>query len=1408
MILEPAKLSPPGSSPGHAPLSDRVSGGWSVKILVALTLVILAASGLWFYRSQHRLALQNTWDRLEAAIDYNLKLVTDWRAAMVAEAARLSASPELESALRSTRPALEVIEKALLKLQSLNANNRFADLQLIGLDGKVRVSLSGRRGTTDTNAMQGLSLALHQLKPVIVQTIADEAGPNLAIVSPILAGSGSTSKPVGALVIAQDLRTSLEALIQNLPALNRSVECLVVQRDGDSAVWLNNTRVQTNAALRPRIPLREDRNPAVMAVLGRTGRVEGMDVRGVKVVAVIKPVPNSTWFMVSSVDSGDVATGWRFESVIILTLLLALMATASAVGYVLWQRSQKSTYQALVESSYDWVWEVNESCVYTFSSLQVRQLLGYEPEEVIGKRPFDFMPPEEAERVGAIFAAIAAERRPFRALVNVNRHKDGRLVTLETIGLPLLDVLGNFRGYRGMDRDITQHKAHEREIERMNRLYGALSQINQCIVRTQSRDQLFGAICRVLIEYGGFKMAWIGWLDAKTQEVIVQAQHGDVGGYLRDIRIFADDRPEGRGPVGTCIREARTCVCNDFGKDPSTLPWQEAARRQNFAAGMSVPIRFQGRIWGALMVYAQEPGFFGEKEVGLMEEAATDISFALDRLEQVRQQGLAAVALRESEEKFATLFRSAPVLFSLADLTTGVFLDVNEEAVRVAGFSQTEIIGHSGVELGWITAKNRERLLAELKAHGRIPGLELEFRAKDGRTVIGLVNGERITISGRDCLLTVTSDITERKRAEEKMQENDFILRESQRVGQIGSYVLSIPDGSWVASEVLDSIFGLKRDAKKTLRSWSELVHIEDRDAMLDYYLNKVVAAKQPFNREYRIVRANDGETRWVWGRGELSYAEDGTPVRMIGTIQDITERKQADVRLRQQAALLDAANDAIYVRTIDNTVTFWNVGAERLYGWTRSEVIGHKVTDFGRMEMDVFATAELTLLRHGNWSGELRGTNKAGAELVIFCRWTLIRDARNQPQEILAINTDITEQKKLETCFLRIQRMEGIGALAGGIAHDLNNILAPILMTAPLLRGAVNDAESLSMLDTLEASAQRGANIIKQLLTFARGKPSARMPIPMRHLLNEMGRLMQETFPRNIQTQLAAPRNLWPTMGDATQIHQVLMNLCVNARDAMPDGGTLSLQAANRTIDKTFLSTHPEAKPGQYVVVTVSDTGTGILPEHLDRIFDPFFTTKEFGKGTGLGLPTVLGIVRGHGGFLRVNSRVGLGSTFECYLPSTPAIDSLPRVDEAVTLPRGDGGLLLVVDDEPSVRDTLQKLLEKHDYQVVTAAEGEAALAIFEKQPAAFQACITDMMMPGMAGPELVQHLQRLNPNLPILGMTGMMDRLDFKGLVSLEVAGMLSKPFSAAELMVALHEARSEPSNRAWRLDRMAQA
>jgi two-component system cell cycle sensor histidine kinase/response regulator CckA len=389
----------------------------------------------------------------------------------------------------------------------------------------------------------------------------------------------------------------------------------------------------------------------------------------------------------------------------------------------------------------------------------------------------------------------------------------------------------------------------------------------------------------------------------------------------------------------------------------------------------------------------------------------------------------------------------------------------------------------------------------------------------------------------------------------------------------------------------------------------------------------------------------------------------------------------------------------------------------------------------------------------------------------------------------VVGVAEDVTERKQMEQQFLRGQRLESIGTLASGVAHDMNNILAPMLLVPRLLRSRLAQEGDRQMLDLVESGAKRGSEIVQQLLTFSRGLEGRRGPVHFHQLLKEMTNIMRETFPREIEVLLSVGPGLWPVTADATQMHQVLMNLCVNSRDAMPHGGRLRLGAENVALGAEAARLHPAARSGSYVILTVSDTGLGMPPEVLERIFDPFFTTKEVGRGTGLGLATVLGIVKSHTGFLLVESQPGQGTTFRVYLPAGKGEGELGGEGSAETLPRGNHELILLVDDEAAIRASMQLMLQTHDYEVMVAADGVEALRLWEAHRDRVRLVMTDLMMPGMNGVALMRELRRRSPQLPLVASTGLNHDRNLEELAALGVDDLLRKPFAPRDVLELLH-------------------
>lgn len=714
-----------------------------------------------------------------------------------------------------------------------------------------------------------------------------------------------------------------------------------------------------------------------------------------------------------------------------------------------------------------------------------------------------------------------------------------------------------------------------------------------------------------------------------------------------------------------------------------------------------------------------------------------------------------------------------------------MFVEVNDRLCEITGYERNELIGHSTRVL-YLDDEHFQGIGASFDAETRVRGVvnaASQLRRKDGKQLDILLSCSLLDPAHPDAgLACAVVDVSDRKHVEAILQRLSQAVEQSPVAVVMtdleGRITYVNPRFTQLTGYAAEEVMGQNPRLLKSGETPAE-----------DYErLWKTILSGRQWRGEFHNRKRN-GELYWEMASISPIRDADGAITQFIGVKEDITARKKSQERMREQAALLDQTQDIIAVCDMAGRLVYLNQAAERLTGCLYNEVRDRGLAEvLCPRRLTELHDAQREAAARGLWSGEIAFLFPEERECLLDCRLTLVKDKRAQPKSLLFVGTDITEKKRLMQQYLRAQRLESVGTLASGVAHDLNNILSPVLMGVELLELRPQDENTLGVLNMMKESARRGVDTVKQLLTFARGADSPKGPVQPRHLLKDIARLLEQTFPKNIQIYADYSGQPAPVLAEASQVHQVLMNLCVNARDAMPDGGVLYITLENQTLNETTMSLHPKARPISYVVFRVSDSGTGIPAKILDRIFDPFFTTKPQGKGTGLGLATVLGIVENHGGFVLVDSKPGKGTTFQVFLPACAPVETCGGDIEWSAVRRGQGELVLVVDDEAAILHLAGEILLHGGYTPLTASNAAEALHHYEKHHEQIRAVLTDIMMPFGDGRQLIMMLYEQNPRMPIIAMSGLATDEFRRETLRRGARAFLRKPFRAEEVLELL--------------------
>jgi len=749
--------------------------------------------------------------------------------------------------------------------------------------------------------------------------------------------------------------------------------------------------------------------------------------------------------------------------------------------------------------------------------------------------------------------------------------------------------------------------------------------------------------------------------------------------------------------------------------------------------------------------------------------------------------------LKISEEKYRNIFEKSSLGIYRTTLE-GELLEINLSFAKMFGYDSIQGMKESvkKVQDLYINPEDRVNLISKLQNEPSMQRFVINFRKKDGSVMIGNLNIRAITDEKENKRIFegFIEDITEKYLYEKKLKEQlDFLQIILDTIPTPIFYITKnfVYDGCNLEYEKL-----VGKTKKEIIGKTVYEVFPEEYALLFDLKDKELLKDRNTQIFEVTLPCGNNITKDFIAYRS-LYYHLDGSVAGILGVLFDISERKRYEHDLKQKLDLLDLAPISLLVIDCNDIVLYCNKGTEILFMINSKEIIGKNLEElllkgyFTIQDYSFIQNIKNNVLKNDYWEGEFKKTNNGGKEIIIESKAKLTRDINTKPEYILIVNLDITERKRLENQLLLSQRLESLGTLASGIAHDLNNMLSPIVLGLDIIKNKVSDKSSVDWIKTLQDTAKKGSDLVKQILSFARGLSDNQTLIQLRYIISDFIKIIKGTFPKSINIYKDVKSNLWPIIGDSTQISQLLMNLCVNSRDAMPEGGDLRIRAENIIVDENLAKTNVNARIGNYVLLSVSDTGTGIPSEIISRIFDPFFTTKEPGKGTGLGLSTVYNIVKNHKGFITLDSELGKGTAFNIYLPAIIK-EQNEEVVKVFDIPHGKKELILVVDDEVAVREIIAATLEAYGYEVISANNGAEAVALYAKNIVNVKAAIIDMIMPIMDGTATIQALKTINPNIKIIVSSGFEEAKE-KPIIE-KVDAFLSKPFTADSILRILAE------------------
>lgn len=1217
---------------------DEITIPYWKEAFLLLALLSIIAGGAWFYSAQRQAMHEKVEENLVAVARLKLSQIVNWRKERLEVGAVLTGNQFfVDGVIHFLENRSDKNKRALSAfLRTLQVNYRYADILLVDADAKVCLSLSGAFYASSTLASV-LAKAFREHTPVFtdLHTEAQDRIPHISVVAPLFSDTENARKPIGGVILLSDARQFLYPLVQSWPTPRKTAETLLVRRDGDNVLFLNDLRHQTDTALKLRIPLSRKDLPASMAVLGQKGLVTGTDYRGVEVLAAVFPVPDSPWFMVAKVDAVEIFAAWRLRSALIVAFVLGLILFTGTAGMLLRQHEKKAHFQALYQSELNLRTSIERQSV-TLKSIgdaviatdaqSVVELLNPVAETLTGwtndegrGRPleevFRIVNEQTREKVEDPVAKVLREG----VIVGLANHtllitRDGTERPIADSGAPIRNESGEITGVVLVFRDQTKERAAAAELAAREHYYRSMifnlhedilvidrnyciTDINHTALMTLKldRDKVVGRKCYA-VSHG---------LNSPCREN---------GEHCALAEVFATGKPS-------------NCRHNHIHSDGT---------RTHIDILMSPLKNEDGQVTHVI-------------------EAARDITDVIEIQE----------ALRHSEEKFRTIFEHmAPgccldeIIYKNGKAVDYRILDANPSYEQLLGISRAQAAG---------------ALASALYGSGRAPNLK-RYAGVDA-------TGE---------------------------------------------------------PAVIDTFY-------------------------------------PPTGKHLRIV------------------ASRITPGRLCILLTDVTERKRAEEERERLLSAIEQAGEVILITDSEGIIQYVNPAFERVTGYSRAEAIGKnpRILKSGKQDDLFYRNLWATISGGDTFQGCIINKRKDGTLFTEEATIAPVRDASGRIANYVAVKHDITEHLRVAEQLHQAQKMESVGRLAGGVAHDYNNMLSVILGFTELAMDKVSPStEVYSDLNEIQRAAQKSAEITHQLLAFARKQTVEPKVLNLNHGVETMLKMLRRLIGEDIDLSWRPGNQLWLIKIDPSQFEQVMVNLCVNARDAIATVGKITIETGEVTIDDDYCADHAGFFPGEFAVLAVSDDGCGMDKVTINNIFEPFFTTKAKDRGTGLGLAMVYGIVKQSGGFINVYSEPGEGTTLKIYLPRHVGQPDKIKSDVATEVITSRGEMVLLVEDESATRKMGQKMLEKLGYCVVAAGTPDEAIRLAAEHSGEIHLLITDVIMPGMNGRDLANRLGALYPGIKTLFMSGYTANVIAHRGVLEQGVQFIHKPFSAKDLGMKIRE------------------